>query len=105
MIEGEERRLLQSIVDFGETVVREVMTPRPDIVAIRGGATLGELRTLFREEEYSRIPVYRDSLDNIVGISVREGPRRADCRADARPITTLMRPATSCRRPSACRSC
>ena len=66
--EQEGRELLQSIVDFTETVVREVMTPRPDIVAIRATATLPDLRILFREEQYSRIPVYRDSLDNIVGI-------------------------------------
>src|SRR5207244_7462750 len=53
LIEGEERRLLQSIVDFGDTLVREVMTPRPDIVAIEDSATIGELRALFREQEYS----------------------------------------------------
>ena len=51
LIEGEERRLLQSIVDFGDTLVREVMTPRPDIVAIREGTTVGELRELFREQD------------------------------------------------------
>lgn len=67
IIEGDERRLLQSIVDFGDTFVREVMTPRPDIVAIRSTATLAELRAFFREQEYSRIPVYADSLDNIIG--------------------------------------
>ena len=44
IIEGEERQLLQSIVDFGDTLVREVMTPRPDIVAIRDTATVGDLR-------------------------------------------------------------
>ena len=54
----EERKLLKSIVDFGDTLVREVMTPRPDIVAIEADATLDELRALFREQEYSRIPVY-----------------------------------------------
>ena len=43
-------RLLQSIVDFGDTLVREIMTPRPDIVAIRGDATLDELRAQFREQ-------------------------------------------------------
>ena len=67
IIEGEERRLLQSIVDFGDTLVREVMTPRPDIVAIREDATIGDLRALFREQEYSRFPVFKDSLDNIAG--------------------------------------
>ena len=67
IIEGEERRLLQSIVDFGDALVREVMTPRPDIVAISAEATVGDLRALFREQEYSRFPVYRESLDNIAG--------------------------------------
>src|SRR6185503_2675663 len=67
IIEGEERRLLQSIVDFGDTLVREVMTPRPDIVAIQVNATVSDLRALFREQEYSRFPVYRESLDNIAG--------------------------------------
>ena len=68
LIEREERALLQSIVDFGGTLVREVMTPRPDIVAIPAEATLGELRALFREQEYSRIPVFKENLDNILGI-------------------------------------
>jgi putative hemolysin len=67
LIEGDERRLLQSIVDFGDTLVREVMTPRPDMVAIRTDATYDDLRALFREQEYSRIPVYNENLDNIVG--------------------------------------
>ena len=70
LIEREERRLLQSIVDFGDTLVREVMTPRPDIVAIPADATLDELRELFREQEYSRIPVYQENLDNILGVVV-----------------------------------
>jgi len=68
LIEGDERRLLQSIVDFGDTLVREVMTPRPDMVAISADATLDELRAFFREQEYSRIPVYKENLDNIGGI-------------------------------------
>src|SRR3954464_3197562 len=68
LIEGDERRLLQSIVDFGDTLLREVMTPRPDIIAIQADATLDELLALFREQEYSRIPVYHENLDNIVGI-------------------------------------
>jgi putative hemolysin len=66
--EGDERRMLQSIVDFGDILVREIMTPRPDIVAIRADASLDELRALFREQQYSRIPVYHENLDNIVGI-------------------------------------
>jgi putative hemolysin len=67
LIQGEERRLLQSIVDFGDTLVREVMTPRPDIVAIRDSAAVGDVRALFKEQEYSRFPAYKESLDNITG--------------------------------------
>ncbi len=68
LIERDERRLLQSIVDFRDTLVREVMTPRPDMVAIQAEATLDRLREFFREQEYSRIPVYSGNLDNIIGI-------------------------------------
>ena len=68
LIEEEGRKLLQSIVDFGDTLVREVMTPRPDMVAIAADATLADLRALFREQEYSRIPVYVENLDNILGV-------------------------------------
>jgi len=92
LIEGEERRLLQSIVDFGDTLVREVMTPRPDIVAIRETATVGDLRVLFREQEYSRFPVFKESLDNIAGfVFIKDlvlGPMD-----DHAAITGLVRPA------------
>lgn len=82
----EERRLLQSIVDFGDTLVREVMTPRPDIVAIRWDATLDELRALFREQEYSRIPVYKENLDNILGfVFVKDLVLLTDAPRDDRP--------------------
>ena len=52
----DERKLLKSIVDFGDTLVREVMTPRPDIVAIPADTTLDGLRALFREQEYHGFP-------------------------------------------------
>lgn len=88
----EGRELLQSVVDFTETVVREVMTPRPDIVAIRADATLDQLRTLFREEQYSRIPVYRGNLDNIIGIVFVKDLVALPPGAEP-PLTTLMRSA------------
>jgi magnesium and cobalt exporter, CNNM family len=93
VIQGEERQLLQSIVDFGDTLVREVMTPRPDIVGIRESATIGELRALFREQEYSRFPVFKDSLDNIAGFVFVKDLVALDSSDDTRPITTLLRPA------------
>jgi CBS domain containing-hemolysin-like protein len=93
LIEGEERRLLRSIVDFGDTLVREVMTPRPDIVAIPESGTIGELRALFREQEYSRFPAYKDSLDNISGFAFVKDLVAFDHRDDSKPITPFLRPA------------
>ena len=99
LIERDERRLLQSIVDFGDTLLREVMTPRPDMVAIRADATLDELRALFREQEYSRIPVYNENLDNIAGfVFVKDLIRLAEPesgKARLQPdLARLIRPAT-----------
>lgn len=93
LIEGEERRLIQSIVDFGDTLVREIMTPRPDIVAIRDDATVADLVARFREQEYSRFPVYKDNLDNIVGFIFVKDLVAQQQRDDLRPIKPLIRPA------------
>jgi putative hemolysin len=91
--EGQARELLRSLVEFRETMVREVMTPRPDIVAIDATASIGDLRQLAREQQYSRMPVYNETLDNIVGmISIKDLIllERADL---TQPITPLIRPA------------
>jgi putative hemolysin len=90
--EEEGRVLLQSIVDFTETVVREVMTPRPDIVAIRSDASLTELREVFREQQYSRTPVYGENLDNIIGIVFVKDLVALPPGAEP-PLTVLMRQA------------
>jgi putative hemolysin len=90
--EEEGRELLQSVVDFTETIVREVMTPRPDIIAIRADASIQQLRELFREEQYSRMPVYRDNLDNIIGIVFVKDLVALPPAAEP-PMTTLMRSA------------
>ena len=90
----EERRLLQSVVDFGGTLVREVMTPRPDIAAIAHDATVDELRVLLAEEEYSRIPVYENDLDNILGFVFAKDLVKADGLSGDSPIVPrLLRPA------------
>ena len=92
-IDGEERKLLQSIVDFGDTLVREVMTPRPDIVGIRESAIIADLRALFREEEYSRFPVFKESLDNIAGFVFVKDLVALDASDDRKPLTQFLRPA------------
>ena len=92
--EQEERRLLQSVVEFGDTLVREVMTPRPDIVAVRADATLDELRALFLEEQYSRLPVFEHSLDTVLGfVFVKDLVSLSETPGDERVIGRLLRPA------------
>lgn len=73
LIEDDEKKLLQSAASFGEKTVREVMTPRPEIVAIASDKTLEELRELVVKEQYSRIPVFAKSIDEIIGfVHVRD---------------------------------
>ena len=91
--EQEERQLLRSVVEFGETLVREVMTPRPDIVAVRADATLDELRTLFMEEHYSRLPVFEHSLDTVLGfVFVKDLVALSETAGDERVVERLLRP-------------
>jgi putative hemolysin len=67
-IEEEEKELIHSIFEFGDTVVREVMTPEPDVVAVEANESLNTVQDLVIKHGFSRIPVYRDSTENIVGI-------------------------------------
>ena len=95
MQEGQARELLRNLADFRETMVREVMTPRPDIIAIDSAATIEQLHTLFREQQYSRIPVFKETLDNVQGFVfikdlIQRGP---GLNMQADPITPLIRPA------------
>jgi CBS domain containing-hemolysin-like protein len=68
IIEQDEARLIEQVVEFGEKRVRDVMTPRPDVVAIKASATVEDLRKLIIETKFSRVPVYEKSLDDICGI-------------------------------------
>jgi putative hemolysin len=91
--EGQARQLLRSLVEFRETMVREVMTPRPDIVAIEADATMRDLLTVAREQQYSRIPVYKESLDNIVGMISIKDLILLETAELSQAITPLIRPA------------
>jgi CBS domain containing-hemolysin-like protein len=68
ILEEEEGELIQSIIEFGETRAGEVMTPRTDIVALPSTATVREARDLMVESKYSRLPVYRDQIEDVLGI-------------------------------------
>ena len=81
-LEDDDRALITSIFEFRDTIVREVMVPRVDMVCLEDDATLVEAHRLIVDKGHSRIPVYRDSLDNIVGVlyakdllaSIEQGP-------------------------------
>lgn len=67
-IEEDERKMISSIFEFGSTIAREVITPRPDIVAIEVNEPLDKIVSLMQETGHSRIPVYEGTLDNILGV-------------------------------------
>jgi CBS domain containing-hemolysin-like protein len=93
ILEKEEEKLLLSIVDFGDTRVREVMTPRTDIVWIDVAASLTVLADLFVESKYSRIPVVRGSIDTVVGIIHVKDTLQSIRAGGSRPIAELVREA------------
>ena len=93
ILEKEEEKLLLSIVDFGDTRVREVMTPRTDIVWIDVASSLTVLADLFVESKYSRIPVVRGSIDTVVGIIHVKDTLQSIRAGGSRPIAELVREA------------
>lgn len=68
IIEKEEGMLLKSVVEFGDTIVREIMTPRVSMVCAKRGTSIENLREIVKKEKHSRIPVYKERIDNIDGI-------------------------------------
>ncbi len=93
IIEKGEDELLRSVVEFGDTVVREIMTPRVAMVCIRKDSTIDNLKDLIIREKYSRIPVYKDRLDNIDGVVMaKDIIEFADEKHKGLPIEALIRP-------------
>jgi CBS domain containing-hemolysin-like protein len=93
LLQEDDRKLIQSVVEFGDKVVREVMTPRPKIVALDADATLERLRQLVINEQYSRIPVYTGDIDHVVGfVHVRDMFELGEDERATMKIRELMRP-------------
>lgn len=94
VIEREERRLIHSIIGFGDTVVREVMVPRTDMVAVEARARISDVMDIAMAAGFSRVPVYGQGIDDIVGIVYLkdlvavEREHRAD-----QLVTTILREA------------
>jgi len=94
IIEESEGELIQSIIEFSDTRVDKVMRPRPQIVAIDASATVADARKLMIESKHSRIPVYREQIDNIEGIVyVRDLLMFCEAEKMSMPVTKCMRPA------------
>ncbi|MFH1347315.1 MAG: hemolysin family protein [Candidatus Margulisiibacteriota bacterium] len=96
VIEEEERQMITSIFEFGDTVVREVMTPRPDISACSSDKSLEEVKNIIIESGHSRIPIYENNLDNIVGVIYAKDLLKGIMKEDegkSRNIRDYLRPA------------
>jgi len=92
IIEEGDRKLIQSAAAFGSKTVREVMTPRPGIVAISAAKTLNDLRQLVINEQYSRVPVYEGDIDHIIGfIHVRDMFELDEAEREQRKVKDLVR--------------
>jgi putative hemolysin len=93
IIEKGDRALIQSVVAFGDKTVRELMTPRPRVVAIRHDATLEELRELAINEQFSRIPVFEDTIDQITGfVHVRDMFELDEDERSRKKVSDIVRP-------------
>ncbi len=94
ILEENDRDLVRSAVEFGDKLVREVMTPRPQVFAVSGSTTLEQFLELLREHNFSRVPVYSNSLDNITGIAFAHDLLQiADEEARTQTVAAIQRPA------------
>jgi CBS domain containing-hemolysin-like protein len=93
IIEASEGRLLQSIVDFGDRLAHEIMTPRIDVMAFDARRPLIEIAKLFTESKYARIPIYEQSIDQITGIvHVKDVFEALLTKQEQRNVASLARP-------------
>jgi len=94
IIEESDRELVRSAVEFGDKVVREVMTPRPAVFAVAGTITLEQFLDLIRAQPFSRVPVYKDTLDNVTGIAFTHDLLQiSDADARAKTVASIQRAA------------
>jgi len=92
ILEEGDRNLIHSVVEFGDKIVAEVMTPRPNIVAVPANTTVEELTNLLNQNSYSRLPVYEGDIDHIIGIVyARDLLQVPDTEAKTRTVRELMK--------------
>ena len=101
IIEESDRELVRSAVEFGDKVVREVMTPRPAMFTVPGEITLEQFLELIRAQPFSRVPVYSGSLDNVTGIAFTHDLLQiSDAEARSKTVADIQRPAVFVPEPS-----
>src|SRR5277367_4438727 len=94
ILEESDRELIRSAVEFGDKVVLEVMTPRPEIFAVPGTLSLRKFTAEITEHAFSRVPVYTGSLDNVTGIAFAHDLLKVlDTEATTRTVAQIQRPA------------
>src|SRR5258708_2953583 len=93
ILEESDRKLIQSVVEFGDKTVREIMTPRPEIFAVPADTTIEKFTALLREKPYSRVPVYEGTIDHILGMVLSHDLIQIpDDRAKTTTVRELIRP-------------
>ncbi|WP_216318953.1 hemolysin family protein [Deinococcus aestuarii] len=92
VLEDDEKELVYNVFDLSDTTVREIMTPRIDMVVVDGASPLRRLLEVNTEHGYSRVPVYQDTADNIVGIAHTSDMLRHLNELDETTIADIMRP-------------
>src|SRR5260221_9061757 len=92
ILEGGDAQLIQSVVEFGDRVANELMTPRIDVQAFDAKGSLADLARLFAESKYSRIPIYTESIDAITGIVHVKEVFEVILNGETRPVSQLARP-------------
>lgn len=93
IIKADDRELIQSVVAFGDKTVREVLTPRPKVVAIAADASLEELRALAKAEQYSRVPAYDGDIDSVAGfVHVRDMFELDEADRAKKRVRDILRP-------------
>ncbi len=103
VIEKDERSMIHSVIEFGDTIIREVMKPRPDMTTIEASATVDEAMNVAIAAGFSRIPVIRESKDDIAGIVYAKDMMRAQRDGKAgQPVAAILRPARFCPESKAC---
>ena len=93
ILQESDRQLIQSVVEFGDKTVREVMTPRPNIFAVPASTTIEQFTAMLRDKPHSRIPVYSTGIDHIMGmVLAHDLIQIPDDQAKATTVAKLVRP-------------